>query len=142
MFEDGDGLAFTCTKACINCIQKFNCHVDQLDIRCLHLERPTQIMLNNYTNQMYIASSFLPGMLHGSLLAGKIFLTPSNKLVGHKIRHKACKETTSFIPNGRVTVQGEGCKDYRTEWSISPAIGLPALQSIIPGKMKLCENRL
>ena len=91
---------------------------------------------------MCIASSFLPGMLHSSLLAGKIFLTPSNKLVSHKIRHKACKETTSFILNGRVTVQGEGHKDYCTEWSIIPAIGLPALQSIIPGKMKLCENRL
>ena len=49
-------------------------------------------------------------------------------LVGHKIRSKDCKEETSFIPNGRVTVQGEGCKDYRTEWSLSPAIELPALQ--------------
>ena len=29
------------------------------------------------------------------------------------------------------TVQGEGCKDYCTEWSLSSAIELPALQSII-----------
>ena len=80
---------------------------------------------------MCIVSSFLPGVLHGSLLAGKIFLTPSNRLVGDKIRHKARKETTSFIPNGRVTVQGEGRKDYRTEWSFSPAIELPALHESI-----------
>ena len=46
----------------------------------------------------------------------------SNKLVGHKIRHKARKETTSFIPNSRVTVQGEGRKDYHTEWSFSPEL--------------------
>ena len=83
---------------------------------------------------MCIVSSFFPGMLHGSLLAGKIFLTPSNRLVGHKIRSKDCKEETSFIPNGGVTVQGEGHKDYRTEWSFSPAIELPALhESIIGG---------
>ena len=61
---------------------------------------------------MCIVSLFLPGMLHGSLLAGKIFLTPSNRLAGHEIRHKVHKETTSFIPNGGVTVQGEGHKDY------------------------------
>ena len=90
---------------------------------------------------MYIVSSFLPGMLHGSLLAGKIFLTPSNRLVGHKIRHKVCKETT-FIPNGRVTVQGEGRKDYHTEWSISPAIELPALhESIIKGTLAVVPER-
>ena len=52
----------------------------------------------------------------------------SNRLVGHKIRDKDCKEETSFIPNGRVTVQGEGHKDYCTEWSLSPAIELLALQ--------------
>ena len=56
---------------------------------------------------MCIVSLFLPGVLHGSLLAGKIFLTPSDRLVGHKIRHKAHKETTSFIPNGGVAVQGK-----------------------------------
>ena len=54
-----------------------------------------------------------PVVLHGSLLAGKIFLTPSNKLVGHILmRHKARKEETSFILNGGATVQGEGHKDY------------------------------
>ena len=77
---------------------------------------------------MYVVSTFFPGVLHGSLLAGKIFLTPSNRLVSHKIRSKDCKEETSFIPNGRVTVQGEGRKDCHTEWSFSPAIELPALQ--------------
>ena len=71
---------------------------------------------------------FFPGMLHGSLLAGVIFLTPFNRLVGHKIRSKNCKEETSFIQNGGVTVQGEGHKDYHTEWSLSPAIELLALQ--------------
>ena len=55
----------------------------------------------------------------------------SNRLVGHKIRHKAHKETTSFILNGGVTVQGEGHKDYHTEWSFSPAIELPALHESI-----------
>ena len=55
-------------------------------------------------------------------------LRGSNRLVGHKIRSKDCKEETSFIPNGGVTVQGEGPKDYHTEWSFSPAIELPALQ--------------
>ena len=58
-------------------------------------------------------------------------LNLSNRLVDHKIRHKACKETTSFIPNGGVTVQGEGRKDYHTEWSFSPAIELPALHESI-----------
>ena len=57
-------------------------------------------------------------------------MTPFNRLVGHKIRSKVRKEETSFIMNGGVTVQGEGCKDYRTEWSLSPAIELPALQYI------------
>ena len=52
----------------------------------------------------------------------------SNRLVGHKIRSKDCKKETSFIQNGGVTVQGEVCKDNRTEWSLSPAIELPALQ--------------
>ena len=55
----------------------------------------------------------------------------SNRLVGHKKRHKARKETTSFIPNGGVTVQGEGRKDYHREWSFSPAIELPALHESI-----------
>ena len=73
--------------------------------------------------------SFNPGMLHGSLLTGKIFLTPSNRLVSHKIRQKAHKEETSFILNGRATVQGH--KDYHTEWSLSPAIELPALHESI-----------
>ena len=59
---------------------------------------------------MYAVSTFFPGMLHGSLLAGKIFFTPSNRLVGHKIRSKDCKEETSFIPNGGVNVQGEGVR--------------------------------
>ena len=77
---------------------------------------------------MYVVSTLFPGVLHDSLLAGIPLLTPSNRLVSHKIRSKDCKETTSFIPNGRVTVQGEGLKDYRTEWSLSPAIELPALQ--------------
>ena len=54
-----------------------------------------------------------------------------NRLVSHKIRGKVCKEETSFILNGGATVQGEGCKDYCTEWSLSPAIELLALQSII-----------
>ena len=78
---------------------------------------------------MYVVSTFFPGVLHGSLLAGKIFLTPSNRLVSHKIRSKDCKEEPSFIPNGGVTAQGEGHKDYHTEWSFSPAIELPALQN-------------
>ena len=55
----------------------------------------------------------------------------SNRLVSHKIRDKAHKETTSFIPNGGVTVQGESHKDYHTEWSLSPAIELPALHESI-----------
>ena len=55
----------------------------------------------------------------------------SNRLVGHKIRHKVRKETTSLIPNGRVIVQGKGHRDYRTEWSFSPAIELPALHESI-----------
>ena len=76
------------------------------------------------------AVSSCPGELHGSLHTGKIFLTPSNKLVSHKIRHKVCKET-SFTPNGRVTVQGEGHKDYCTERSFSPAIELPVLHHSI-----------
>ena len=80
---------------------------------------------------MCIVSSFLPGVTHGFLLAGKLLLTPSNRLVSHKIRHKIRKETTSFIPNGEVTVQGEGRKDYCTEWSFSPAIELPALHESI-----------
>ena len=80
---------------------------------------------------MYVVSTFFPGVLHGSLLAGKIFLTPSNRLVAHKIRDKVCKEETSFILNGRATVQGEGRKNYHTEWGLSSAIELPALQSII-----------
>ena len=71
---------------------------------------------------MFAVLSFNPGMLHGSLLTGKIFMAPSNRLVSHKIRHKACKEETSFILNGRATVQGEGHKNYHTEWSLSPAI--------------------
>ena len=79
---------------------------------------------------MCVVSMFLPGMLHGSLLIGKLFLTPSNRLVSHKIRSKDCEEETSFIPNGGVTVQGEGHKYYHTEWSLSPAIELPALQYI------------
>ena len=54
-------------------------------------------------------------------------ISDTNRLVSHKIRSKVHKEETSFIPNGRVTVQGEGRKDYRTEWSLS-AIELPALQ--------------
>ena len=74
---------------------------------------------------------FLPGMLHGSLHRGKIFLTPSNRLLSHKIRDKDCKEETSFILNGRATVQGEGLKNYHTEWSLSPAIELPALHKSI-----------
>ena len=78
---------------------------------------------------MCIILPFLPGMLHGSLLAGKIFLTPCNRLVSHKIRHKARKETTSFILNGGVTLQG--CKDYHTEWSFNPAIELLALHESI-----------
>ena len=57
-----------------------------------------------------------------------IYSTISNRLGGHKIRSKDCKEETSFIQNGGVTVQGEGCKDYHTEWSLSPAIELLALQ--------------
>ena len=77
------------------------------------------------------ALSSCPGKLHGSLHTGKIFLIPSNRLVSHKKRHKARKETTSFIPNGGVTVQGEGRKDYCTEWSFSPAIELPALHESI-----------
>ena len=64
---------------------------------------------------MYVVSTFLPGMLHGSFLTGKIYLTPSNKLVGHKIRDKVCKEDTSFILNGGATVQGEGHEGYHTE---------------------------
>ena len=95
--------------------------------RCWPPSWNTQKLIINYTNLMCIVLLFLPGVLHGSLLAGIIFLTPSNRLVSHKIRHKACKETTSFIPNGGVTVQGEGHKDYHTEWSLSPAIELPAL---------------
>ena len=84
---------------------------------------------------MCIVSLFFPGVLHCSLLVGKIFLTPSNRLVGHKIRHKVHKEEASFIPNGRATVQGEGHKDYHTEWSFSPAIELLALhESIICNK--------
>ena len=55
----------------------------------------------------------------------------SNRLVGHKIRHKARKEETSFILNGGATVQGEGHKDYYTEWSFSPAIELLALHESI-----------
>ena len=77
---------------------------------------------------MYVVLTFFSGVLHGSLLAGKILLTPSNRLVSHKKGDKVCKEETSFILNGRATVQGEGRKDYRTEWSLSPAIELPALQ--------------
>ena len=80
---------------------------------------------------MYVVSMFLPGMLHGSLLTGKTLLTPFNRLVGHTTRDKVHKEETSFILNGRDTVQGEGHKDYCTEWCLSPAIELPALQSII-----------
>ena len=57
--------------------------------------------------------------------------TNSNRLVSHKIRHKAHKEVTSFILNGRVTVQGEGHKDYHTECSFSPAIELLALHESI-----------
>ena len=83
---------------------------------------------------MYVVSMFLPGVLHGSLLTGKIPLTPFNRLVGHKIRDKVCKEETSFILNGRVTVQGEGRMDYLTEWSLSPAFKLLALQFY-----KVCE---
>ena len=64
---------------------------------------------------MCIVLSFFPGMLHGSLLVGKIFLTPSNRLVSHKVRHKAHKKATPFILNGGVTVQGKGHKDYHTE---------------------------
>ena len=79
------------------------------------------------------------GKLHGSLHKGIPLLTPSNRLVSHKIRHKVHKETTSFILNGRVTVQGEGCKDYSTEWSFSPAIELPALhKSIITCAIEYC----
>ena len=52
-------------------------------------------------------------------------------MVGHKIRDKARKEDSAFILNGRATVQGEGHKNYHTEWGLSPAIELPALQSII-----------
>ena len=77
---------------------------------------------------MYIVLTFLPGVLHGSLLIGK--MTPSNRLVSHKIRDKVHEEETSFILNGGVTVQGEGHKDYHTEWSLSPAIELLTLQYI------------
>ena len=81
------------------------------------------------------ALSSCPGEFHGSFHTGKIYLTPSNRLVSHKIRHKAHKETTSFILNGGVTVQGEGRKDYHTEWSFSPTIELPALhESVIQTK--------
>ena len=52
------------------------------------------------------------------------FQASSNRLVGHKIRSKDCKEETSFILNGGVTVNGEG----HEEWSFSPAIEFPALQ--------------
>ena len=52
----------------------------------------------------------------------------SNRLVGHKKGDKVRKEETSFILNGGATVQGEDHKDYHTEWSLSPAIELPALQ--------------
>ena len=52
----------------------------------------------------------------------------ANRLGGHKIRSKDCKQETLFILNGGVTVQGEGYEDYHTEWSFSPAIELPALQ--------------
>ena len=78
-----------------------------------------------------LSRHFSQAWFHGSLLTGKIFLTPFNMLVGHKIRDKDCKEETSFILNGGATVQGEGHKSYHTEWSLSPAIELPALQSII-----------
>ena len=47
------------------------------------------------------------------------------------MRHKVHKEETSFILNGGTTVQGEGCKDYHTEWGFSPAIELPALHEFI-----------
>ena len=73
---------------------------------------------------MYVVSTFLPGMLHGSLLKGKIFLTPFNRLSAIK-RDKVRKEETSFILNGEITVQGEGRKDYHIEWNLSPAIDLP-----------------
>ena len=53
---------------------------------------------------MVIALRLLTGMLHGSLLAGKILLTPSNSLLSHKIRDKSHKEETSFILNGGATV--------------------------------------
>ena len=79
---------------------------------------------------MYVVLMFLPGMLHGSFLIGKIFLILFNRLVTHKIIDKVHKEETSFIPNGGVAVQGEGHKDYCTEWSLIPAIELPTLQYI------------
>ena len=91
---------------------------------------------------MCIVSSFFPGMLYGSLFAGKIFLTPSNRLVSHRIRHKAHKETTSFILNGGVTVQAEGHMDYHTEWSFSPAIELPTLHESIIVKEKRKSVRI
>ena len=54
-----------------------------------------------------------------------------NRLLSHKIRDKDCKEETSFILDGGATVQGEGHKNYHTEWSLSPAIELPALHKSI-----------
>ena len=80
---------------------------------------------------MFAVLTFLPGMLHGSFHTGKIFLTPSNRLLSHKIRGKDCKEETSFILDGGATVQGEAHKNYCTEWSLSPAIELPALHKSI-----------
>ena len=92
---------------------------------------------------MYVVSMFLPGILYGSLLIGKIpLLTPSNRLVGHKIRDTVRKEETSFILNGGATVQGEVHKDYHTEWSLSPAIELLDLQSIISFTTKSIHQSL
>ena len=53
---------------------------------------------------MVITSRLPTGMLHGSLLLGKIFLTPSNSLLSHKIRDKSHKEEMPFILNGGATV--------------------------------------
>ena len=82
VFRDSDGLVVACIKGFYKQDSKVQTPCLSPFTRGWHPSwRPFQKLLSNYTNLRCNDSKVVHSVLCGSLLCGKLFLTPSNSLV-------------------------------------------------------------